>query len=227
MLIIFARAILLYVLIVFAMRLMGKRQIGELQPSELVITMMVSNMAILPIEDISIPMLVGAIPILTLVCFEIILSNFGLKSKKFRRILSGNPIVVIEKGEIVQKAMHKLRFSIDDLMEGLRGNDVFDLKDVEYAIVETNGKISVLKKFSAQNTTAQMLQISGNQASPPLVMVSDGKLMKENLGKYGITQDWIFSHLRKKGLRIEDIFVMTVDENKAIFAALKEKGSNL
>ncbi len=224
MLIIFLRSILLYILIIFSVRLMGKRQIGELQPSELVITMMVSNMAVLPIEDISIPMLVGAVPILTLVCFEIILSNLSLKSKGVRKILSGSPIVIIENGEILQKAMHKLRLSIDDLMEGLRGNEVFDIKEVEYAIVETNGKISVLKKFHAQTATAKMLNISGEQSSPPIVIISDGKIIKENLKSYHFTQEWVHSQLQKKGWQIEDIFVMTADadENVLIIPKVSE-----
>lgn len=221
MLIIFIRAILLYILIIFSMRLMGKRQIGELQPSELVVTMMVSNMAVLPIEDTNIPMLMGAIPILTLVCFEIILSNIGLKSKHFRKILSGSPIVVIENGVIQQQALHKLRFSIDDLMEGLRSNDVFDITEVEYAIVETNGKLSVLKKFNAQNTTPKMLNIDGNSCSPPLVMVSDGKLIEENLVTYHLTNGWLNSILIKEKTRLEDVFIMTVDAEKNVFIAKK------
>ena len=167
MLIILLRAILLYLLIIFSMRIMGKRQIGELQPGELVVTMMLSNMAVLPIEDTNIPMLLGAIPILTLMCFEIILSNVGMKNKKFRKFLAGNPIVVIRNGEIDQRALHKLRFTIDDLMEALRGKDVFDITEVDFAIVETNGTLNVFKKFESQNITPKMVGIHGNAAAPP------------------------------------------------------------
>lgn len=222
MLIILLRAILLYLLIIFSMRIMGKRQIGELQPGELVITMMLSNMAVLPIEDTNIPMLLGAIPILTLVCFEIILSNVGMKNKKFRKFLAGNPIVVIRNGEIDQRALHKLRFTIDDLMEALRGKDVFDVTEVDFAIVETNGTLNVFKKFESQNLTPKMVGIHGNAAAPPLVMISDGQMILENMEQYGVTAGWICSKLQKENLRIEEVFMMTMDSDKNVFLARRE-----
>lgn len=223
MLIIFLRSILLYLLIIFSMRIMGKRQIGELQPGELVVTMMISNMAVLPIEDTDIPMLLGAVPILTLVCFEIILSNISMKNKKFRKFISGNPIVVIRNGEIDQRALHKLRFTIDDLMEALRGKDVFDVTEVDYAIVETNGTLNVLKSFDSQSLTPSMVGIQGNSPTPPLVMISDGRLVSENMKQYGITSGWIFSKLKKENLQIEEVFLMTVDSNKKIFLVKREE----
>ena len=222
MLIILLRAILLYLLIIFSMRIMGKRQIGELQPGELVVTMMLSNMAVLPIEDTNIPMLLGAIPILTLMCFEIILSNVGMKNKKFRKFLAGNPIVVIRNGEIDQRALHKLRFTIDDLMEALRGKDVFDITEVDFAIVETNGTLNVFKKFESQNITPKMVGIHGNAAAPPLVMISDGQMVLENMEQYGVTASWICSKLQKENLRIEEVFMMTMDSDKNVFLARRE-----
>ena len=128
--IVFFRAILLYLLIIFSMRLMGKRQLGELQPSELVTTILISNIASLPIEDTAIPMAAGAVPIIVLAGFEMILSSVTLKNKSLRSLLSGRPVVLIKDGKLDQQAMKKMRFSVDDLMESLRGNGVFDLKDV-------------------------------------------------------------------------------------------------
>lgn len=222
MLITFIRAILLYLLIIFSMRIMGKRQIGELQPGELAVAMMISDIAVLPIEDTNIPMLVGAVPILALVCFEIILSNIGMKNKKFRKFLEGNPITVIRNGEIDQKALHKLRFTIDDLMESLRGKDVFDVSEVDMAIVETNGTLNVFKKFDSQSLTPKMVGLSGNTTSPPLVMISDGRMVSENMKMYGITAGWIHSKLKKENLRIEEVFIMTIDADKKIFFAKKD-----
>src|SRR5699024_4709883 len=125
--------------IVFSLRIMGKRQLGELQPSELVATILVSNIATLPIEDTNIPLLAGIVPILTLVSFEVILSSITLKSRMARKIVSGNPVIVIRDGRIDQKQMRSIRFSIDDLMEELRTNSIFDIRDVAFAIVETTG----------------------------------------------------------------------------------------
>ena len=144
MLIVMIRAILLYILIIFCMRFMGKRQIGELQPGELVITMMISNMAILPIEDTNIPMLAGAVPILILVCFEIILSVCTLRWKKLRKFISGSPVV----------------------MEGLRSKDIFNVSEVLYALVETNGKISVVKKRSEPNYYSQYVEFGSTGRNP-------------------------------------------------------------
>ncbi len=221
MLIIFVRAILLYILIIFSMRFMGKRQIGELQPGELVMTIMISNMAALPIEDTNIPMLTGAVPILALVCFEILLSCITLKNKRLRGTISGSPVIVVEDGVVKQEELHKLRFSIDDLMEGLRSKDVFDLQEVHYAIVETNGTLSVLKKFAAQNTTAEMLNLQGEDNAPPLVVISDGRLIKDNLERYGIKEAWVRSTLHKKYLQVSDIFLMTVDKNNNYYIVNK------
>lgn len=221
MLIIFVRAILLYILIIFSMRFMGKRQIGELQPGELVMTIMISNMAALPIEDTNIPMLTGAVPILALVCFEILLSCVTLKSKKLRETISGSPVIVVEDGIIKQEELHKLRFSIDDLMEGLRSKDVFDIQEVHYAIVETNGTLSVLKKFNAQTATAEMLSLQGEDNAPPLVIISDGRLIKDNLERYNVKESWVMTTLHKKFLQVSDVFLMTVDKNQNYYIADK------
>lgn len=216
------RAVILYTLIIFAIRLMGKRQIGQLQPGELAITILISNIAVLPIEDINVPLSLGAVPILTLVCFELLISILSMKSFRLRTILSGKPIFVIENGKINQKAINSLRFTIDDLMEGLRSCEVFDISQVAYAIVETNGTMSVIKKFPSQNVTAQMLKLQNQQTTIPLVIVSDGKVVNDNLKEVGLTKKWLLNELQKENINANDIFIMTADTNKNTFITLKE-----
>ena len=211
--IVFIRAILLYLLIIFCLRLMGKRQLGELQPSELVITILISNIASLPIEDNSIPMIMGVVPIVVLVGFELIISGISLHSRRFRTLVSGKPVVLIQNGQIDQSAMKQLRFSIDDLMETLRGKSVFDLRDVQYAIVETTGQVNILQKYKAQTVTARMLDLKGSDADPPTVVLSDGRILRSALSAYGLTEPWLRSVLRDNRIREEDVFLMTADRN--------------
>ena len=150
MLVTFFRTLILYVVIVFGVRLMGKRQLGELQPSELVVTILISNIATLPIEEVETPLFSGLLPILSLVTFEVIISAINLHSRRMRRVFSGSPVVVIKNGEIDQKKLQELRFSIDDLMAQLRQNQIFALDEVDFAVVETTGKLSVYQKYGAR-----------------------------------------------------------------------------
>lgn len=223
MLVVFIRAVLLYLLVIFCMRLMGKRQLGELQPSELVTTILISNIAALPIEDTNIPMVLGVIPILTLVAFELMISGLSLRSRAFRKFFSGNPIVIIKDGVIDQKQLKKLCFSVDDLTEALRGNGIFDISDVDYAIVETTGKVSVLQKFSAQTVTAQMLQLKGESKKPPLVVISDGEVIKRSLQAYGFSEEWLKRKLKAKNTDAKGVFLMTIDADGNDFIVIKNK----
>ena len=143
------RAVILYILVIFSVRLMGKRQLGELQPSELVITILVSNIATLPLEDTDIPLIIGITPILALVCFEVLMSWVILRFPAMRKIISGKPKIVVRGGKPDDHALRELRLSMDDLKAALRSEDVFDFADVKYAIIETNGSISVLKEEEA------------------------------------------------------------------------------
>ena len=157
MLVVFLRTLILYALVVLGMRIMGKRQLGELQPSELVTTILISNIATLPIENTNVPLLSGAVPILTLMCFEVILSYLGMKNRRFRTILSGTPRIIIRQGKIDHQELENLRYSVDDLMEQLRVNSIFDIQQVEMAVVETTGQLSVCKKAETVPLTASDL----------------------------------------------------------------------
>lgn len=223
MFVVMFRAILLYILIIAAMRLMGKRQLGELQPSELVTTILVSNIASIPIEDPSLPMVLSAVPILTLVVFEFLISSCTLKSKGFRRVISGTPMVIIDNGVINQKVMKKLRFTIDDLMESLRSNNIFNLEDVHYAIVETTGQVSVMLKYSAQTVTPEMLALKGSDPAIPSVVVSDGRIMKEALRSCKLGEEWLKQTIRDNHYQVSDIFLMTADPNAKYYIVPKQK----
>ncbi|MGI5893263.1 MAG: DUF421 domain-containing protein [Candidatus Merdivicinus sp.] len=220
--IVLIRSVLLYLLIIFCLRLMGKRQLGELQPSELVITILISNIASLPIEDNSIPMAMGVVPIIVLAAFELITSTISLRSKRFRTLVSGRPMIIIRDGKIDQQAMRQLRFSIDDLMESLRGKSIFDPKDVQFAIVETTGQVSVYPKFAAQSATAGMLKLKGNDANPPTIVISDGQILSSALEACGLNEQWIFSVLRGQALNPTDVFLMTADSSRQYTIVPKE-----
>ncbi len=222
---IFFKTIILYALIIVGLRLMGKRQLGELQPSEFVVTILISNIATLPIEDVDIPLLTGILPILTLVSCEVIMSTVALKSKRARKILSGSPKIVIRDGVIDQRQLRDLRFSIDDLMEQLRQNNVFDIADVAFAIVETTGKVSVYQKFEARNVTAEMLNLpsDGQESAPPVVMVSDGQLIEEALRYCNLRHEWLEKTLGDQKVRLEDIFLMTCNRQANYHIIKKEK----
>jgi len=223
MIIVFFRAIILYILIVFSIRLMGKRQLGELQPSELVITILVSNIATLPIEDVNIPMLMGIIPILTLVSLDVIMSGLTLKSRKIRKIISGSPKVIIKDGELDQKMLRDLRFSIEDLMEALRGYSVFDIGDVQYAIVETTGIISIYQKFPKQPCTVEMISTKNETKNPPQLIIEDGELIENALDFVKLGQGWLYGILADNKVAIKEVFILTADETGA-FNLIKKEG---
>ena len=223
--IIIIRSVILYILVVFSVRLMGKRQLGELQPSELVITILVSNIATLPLEDTDIPIMVGITPILSLICFEVIVSYLILRMPYFRKIISGSPKIIISNGKINRRVMSELRFSVDDLMTALRGRDIFDISEVQFAIVETTGSISIMKKAYKDTPTREDLNIPVENADPPQVVVSDGKVMKTTLKSLGFNEQFIKNISEKSGVKITDIFIMTADSSGNCFISQKSDKS--
>ena len=214
MLIVFFRAVILYIIIIFSMRLMGKRQLGELQPSELVITILMSNIATLPIEDVNLPMLMGVVPIFTLVCLDVIMSHLSLVSRRFRRIISGSPKIIISDGEIDQIQLKKLRFSIDDLMESLRSQQVFDISEVQLAVVETTGNISVYQKQEKQPCTPEDLGLEKKSVNPPQLIIDDGEVVENALKFIGLDKTWLFETLEDEKCRPQDVFIMTADSER-------------
>lgn len=211
--IVFIRAIILYIIVIFSVRIMGKRQIGELQPSELVITILVSNIATLPLEDLNIPLTMGILPILSLVCFEVLMSWITLKSKRIRHVVSGTPKVIIRDGILDQKVMKDLRYSVDDLMTALRSNNIFNISEVQYAVVETNGSVSVYEKYPYRNVTNMDMNFNGKTCDPPVIIISDGKIVSQGLLEVGLERQWATDLLERKHLRESDVFLLIADKD--------------
>lgn len=211
MFILFLRVLIVYALIIISLRIMGKRQIGQLQPAELVVTILVSNIATMAIEDTNVPLIGGIIPILTLVSFDVIISALSLKFKKVRRVISGTPRVIIRDGKIDQDELRELRFTIDDMMEELRGKDIFDIRDVAFAIVETTGSLSVYPTFEAQAATAKMLELTPSPGAsvPPVVLVADGVVIDSALTYCNLKYEWLEKTVTDNNYTIHDIFLMT------------------
>ncbi len=217
------RTIILYVLIILAMRIMGKRQIGELQTSELVITLLVSDIAALPMQDTGQPLTSGVVPILILIFCEVLLSVGMLRRSKFRQIICGKPIIIISDGKILQKEMKRLRMSTEDLSEQLRQQNVFNIENVAYAIVETNGKLSVLKKPDYQTVTAKMLNKPQKDNGLQTVVVSDGEVCHYSLSVHSLSEQWVYDRLKERNIKLKDVFIMTVDKSKTINIIKKTK----
>lgn len=213
------RSLILYLLVIFAVRLMGKRQLGELQPSELVITILVSNIATLPLEDVDIPMIVGVTPILALVCFEVIISWITLRSPMVRKLISGSPKVVISNGIIDRQIMRELRFSVDDLTMALRGQGIFDLAEVQYAIVETTGNMSVMKKQPDDTPTRKESGIVQRAADPPRLVISDGRLIEAAMTAAELTDSELKKILHMAKIKQSEVFIMTADSGGNIYIA--------
>lgn len=213
MAIVLIRAVILYIVITFSLRLMGKRQLGELQPSELVVTILISNIAAIPVEDSSVPMIMGIVPILTLVCLDVVMSGIMLKSTKIRKLIIGSPRIIISEGKILQNEMKRLRFSVDDIMESMRTQNIFDIKQIHYAIVETNGKINFLLKKDYQPAEKQDVKAGGSTENPPSVIIRDGVRDSEQLRLIDLGEAWLTKILRENHLSEKQVFLMTADKN--------------
>ena len=213
MLITLTRGLILYVAITIFMRFMGKRQLGQLQPSELVITIILSEIAAIPLENNDTPLLNSLLATALLVSLEIICSFISMKNFRFNRILQGKPAVIIENGILNQKKLKDLRFSIDDLLEQLRQNDVFDINEVNYAVVETNGNLSLKKKKNLQPLTTAQFGLKEKEEIIPILAVNDGKLVTSNLKSRQLNQKQIESILTEENIKIENVMILLVSDS--------------
>ncbi len=205
------RTVILYVFAIVSIRIMGKRQIGELQPSDLVVTLLISQIISIPIQDTDIPLVNTMIPIFLLVGFEILTSVFNMKSIKFRSFMQGHPVVIINDGNLDQKILKELRFTVDDLLESLRQKDVFDISQVQYAIVETNGQLSVLLKAENDTVTLKDINISPEQQGYKCPVIIDGKIVEDDFKICNTNAEKINKIVKKEKLQIKEILLMTVD----------------
>lgn len=223
MLVTFFRAILLYIIVLIVMRLMGKREIGQLQPFELAISIMIADLASIPMTDTGVPISNGIIPILGLLVMHLLISIINLKSIKAREIICGKPRILIYRGKIDEKALIKERFTINELEERLRGNNIVNLGDVEYAILETSGDITVIQKPEKRNTIPEDFNIVPEYEGISYDLVVDGKIMEKNLKKLGKNYQWLKKQVEKFNIRPEEALVVTLDGKGQIFCQEKEK----
>lgn len=221
----FIRTVILYVVVIGAVRVMGKRQIGELQPSELVVAILISDLASVPMQDTGIPLTAGVIPILTLIACEVALSGLTLLNARVRRVVTGRPSVLIKDGQVNQAEMRRLRYTLDDLMEELRLCGYMRIDEVAMAILETNGKLSVFPTAPNQPVTAGMLNLPQQPTGGlPVTVICDGQLYPESLRVVGKDKDWLESLLAAQGLTAEGVFILTVDALGNTFLIRREAG---
>lgn len=216
MLIVFLRTLILYALVVVGMRLMGKRQLGELQPSELVITLLISNIATLPIENTDAPLLAGAVPILTLMCSEVLLSSLCVCFAPLRTLIGGSPRVIIRNGNVDQNELKALRYSMEDLLEQLRCQSVFDIEEVDMAVVETTGQLSICKKSQLQAATVQDLGIKKAPADLPVLVVNAGQVVPQGLAFCQLSEAELLDMIQQQGQELSNLFFMTCTPKRQI-----------
>lgn len=221
MLITFFRAIILYIVVLIVMRLMGKREIGQLQPFELAISIMIADLASIPMTETGIPISNGIIPILGLLVMHLIISIINIKSIKARKVICGKPRILIYRGKIDEKALRKERFTINELEERLRGNNVVNIGDVEYAILETSGQVTVIQKPNKRTVTPEDLNIMPEYEGIPYDLVVDGKVMHDNLQAIGKNYAWLKKEVNKFKMNPEEALIVTIDGKGQIFCQAK------
>lgn len=218
----FIRAAIIYIFIIIAVRLMGKRQVGELKPHELVITILISAVAVIPLEENSMPLANCLVPILLFISLEIIVSVLSMKNLRFRNLIQGRPIFIIRNGKLDQKKLREMRFTMDDIVDALRQQGTFDISEVEDAVIETNGTISVLPKAEYKPLTPNDVGISVKENGMPVAIVIDGKPVSEYFNEYKIKDSEIELVLQSVNKKSEKIMLLTIDDAGNTFLINKE-----
>lgn len=217
------RTIFLYLVLIMVIRMMGKRQIGQMEPSEFVVTMLVANLASIPMQDGAIPLYSGLVPILTVLGIELVLSALSLRSVRLRKVLCGKPVILIENGNILQENLRKTRVTLDELTGHLREKDVLDLRSVQYAILETNGNLSVFPYPANRPATAKEAGITTQRQAMPVTIISDGKLLPENLAVAKKDMNWVQRVLQEQKTTVSETWLLTVDGMDRILFYRKEQ----
>ena len=218
----YTRTIILYLILIMVIRLMGKRQIGQMEPAEFVVTMLVANLAAIPMQDGGIPIFSGVIPILTVLGVELVLSALSLKSSKLRKLLCGKPVILIENGNILQQNLRKTRITLDELSGHLREKDVLDIQAVQYAILETNGNLSVFPYPKEKPACAKDAGIKVRHQFLPVTIIADGELLADNLTIAGKDMTWLHRVLDENRADIESTWLLTVDGGNHVVFFRKE-----
>ena len=220
----FTRTVILYLLIMIGLRLMGKRQIGELEPGELVLTMMISDLAAVPMQDFGIPLLAGVIPILTLLSLSMLLSYISLHNLKFRELVCGTPTVLIKQGILQQTAMQQNRYTVDELLEELRQQGYSSPEEIKYAVLENSGRLSLLPWSRCQPPTARQLGLElPDETTMPVILIDDGQVLEQNLSSCGRNEVWLQKELQRRGCSSpKKVFLLTLDEQGHVYCIKKE-----
>ena len=223
MLISFLRAVVLYLVLIAAVRLMGKRQLGELEPAEFVVTILIANLASVPMQDTGTPMLSGFVPILTVLALELILSILSMRCRRLRRILTGGPIMLVEDGKILPENLAKTRITVDELLQHLREEQVLDIEEAQFAVLEVDGHITVIRRPEYEPPSAMDLHVPGDEAELPLTVISDGVVLEEYLAASGHDRAWLDRQLRQHGCRAEEVFLMTATKKGRVYLSRREE----
>lgn len=220
----FVRTIIVFMLLIVSMRIMGKRQLGELEPIELVVAVLISNLAAQPLQDVGTPLIYGIVPVLTLLASQVIISSLSVKSVKLRRLICGKPGILIDNGVIVQSEMKKCRLSLDELYVELRTKGITDISTVKHAILEIDGTLSVLPYAQFSPVTPELMNMNVPDNGLPVSVITDGRVMSDNLSLIKKDDRWLERELRRRGAKSpKDVYVMSVDGSGKIYFALKEK----
>lgn len=212
------RSLILYVLILFLIRIMGKRQIGEMQPFELVITLIIADLATIPMAETALPLIQGIIPLLTLTCLHYLICLLSRKSVSFRKLFSGKPVILMDPNGVNFENLRKLNMNFNDLTEGIHSAGYFNLEELLYVILQTNGTMTIINRAAFTPVTAQDLQIKKEPASLPLIIVTKGKPQKENMKLAQIDEEFIKAQAQKVNIEnIKDILIMTLNNNGKIY----------
>jgi len=222
MIISFIRTIILYISVLVGVRLMGKKEIGELQPAELIITIMISDLASVPMQNIGVPLLNGIIPIFTLVILEIFLSKISFNNKKIQTFFSGKPSIIMRNGQIDYQELERLRYNVDDFLGELRKKDIFNINDVDIAIIETDGSLSVIPVPEKKPLTPSDMNIKPQKEELPYTFINDGKLIPENLKRCNISNKTFKKMLKNNGIKkIEDVYLATYTKDNGLVVKKK------
>ncbi len=226
MAIVLVRTLVIYFALLITMRLLGKRQLGEMELSEFVLAALIADLAAHPLQDIGIPLINGLVPILTLFCCEVLISGATLKSVRLRSLFFGRPSVLILRGKVIQRELNKNRFSLDELMQELRNQGVLDISKIEYGILETDGRLNVILYASESPVTPAMLNIETSRDAYPAIIINDGHVMETNLRHLGRDMNWLTKQLNERGVHSpSDVFLMTLNKSGQIYYAAKEYGN--
>ena len=205
------------------MRIMGKRQLGEMEISEFIVAALIADLAATPLQDIGIPLLNGLVPIIIMFCFEIIIAWLNMRSVKLRKLTYGRPELIIRDGRIIREAMRKNRFTLDELMQELRAQGLTDTAQVEYAVLETNGQLSIILKSGDQPATASQMGVVGDDVSYAHIIINEGRILDNNLELLGRDRRWLSNELKRQNFRSADeVYILTLSESGRVFCQAKE-----